>query len=88
MYCFWTDVLLIAHLLAMMDTTMNAPRTSSQPAPDVIMVLARLVIIVLCRKSHSRAANAAMAPARWAYVLRMNSALMFSDCEATEYGDA
>lgn len=88
MYCFWTEVLLIAHLLATMETTMNAPRTRSQPAPDLIMVSARLVITVLWRKNHSSAANAAMAPARWVYVLRMNSALTFSDCAATEYGDA
>lgn len=64
MYCFCTDVLLIAHLLATIDTTMNAPRTSNQPAPDPIMVLARFIMKSLCRKSHSNAANAAIAPAR------------------------
>ncbi len=33
-YCFWTDVLLRAHLLAMNDISINPPSVISSPVPE------------------------------------------------------
>lgn len=56
----------MAHLLATTETSMNSPRTINQPGPLDAMVMASFCMAGIWSNTHSRSANAAIAPARCA----------------------